>query len=245
MRVVLKLAVSELRETRGLGGTGSTLFQIENVHGNRIGSNYFTCTLMRTSQYSPTCDNNVLRSRTGHPTPDTPQITLSRRLNEMERSMYIQSGSIFVWEESDDELGLKRWTDGKMWSQSRMREPYLFYDEKVANESTDNPGNQSPSTQAVFRFVDGKSRASSASSILTHFDRSAHRPSGLVKQAYSALVMVSPGSQPRKWHLTAYFTYDDLQHLPSIDNDPTLRSIIVPEGVYRSEFLSINFGAGS
>lgn len=91
-----------------------------------------------------------------------------------------------------------------------------------------------PSTQAVFRFVDGKSRASSASSILTHFDRSAHRPSGLVKQAYSALVMVSPGSQPRKWHLTAYFTYDDLQHLPSIDNDPTLRSIIVPEGVYRS-----------
>lgn len=59
---------------------------------------------------------------------------VSRRLNEMERSMYIQSGSIFVWEESDDELGLKRWTDGKMWSQSRMREvkfqaqfPNVFY----------------------------------------------------------------------------------------------------------------------
>ncbi len=45
-----------------------------------------------------------------------------RRLNELERSNYIQSGSLFVWEESDDEMGLKRWTDGRVWSQSRMRE---------------------------------------------------------------------------------------------------------------------------
>lgn len=45
-----------------------------------------------------------------------------RRLNEMERTRYITSGSLFVWEESDDEMGLKRWTDGRVWSQSRMRE---------------------------------------------------------------------------------------------------------------------------
>ena len=78
-----------------------------------------------------------------------------RRLNELERATYIQSGAIFVWEESDDEMGLKRWTDNRgmviwnvtwisklihldilAWSQSRMREPYLFYDEKI---STDEP----------------------------------------------------------------------------------------------------------
>lgn len=47
---------------------------------------------------------------------------VERRLNEVERSMYIRSGSIFVWEESEDDLGLKRWTDGRVWSQSRMRE---------------------------------------------------------------------------------------------------------------------------
>jgi hypothetical protein len=47
---------------------------------------------------------------------------VTRRLNEVERSMYINSGAIFVWEESDDDLGLKRWTDGRVWSQSRMRE---------------------------------------------------------------------------------------------------------------------------
>jgi Gti1/Pac2 family protein len=47
---------------------------------------------------------------------------VTRRLNEVERSMYIASGAIFIWEESDDDLGLKRWTDGRVWSQSRMRE---------------------------------------------------------------------------------------------------------------------------
>lgn len=47
---------------------------------------------------------------------------VQRRLNELERSTYITSGSLFVWEESDDEMGLKRWTDGRVWSQSRMRE---------------------------------------------------------------------------------------------------------------------------
>jgi hypothetical protein len=33
-----------------------------------------------------------------------------RRLNEMERSMFVQSGAIFVWEQGEDDSGLKRWT---------------------------------------------------------------------------------------------------------------------------------------
>ena len=41
-------------------------------------------------------------------------------------------------------------------------------------------------------------------------------------------------SKPRKWHLTAYFTYADLQSLPTIDNDQNLRSIPVPAGIYKS-----------
>lgn len=44
-----------------------------------------------------------------------------RRLNDPERAAFIKSGSVFVWQESDDELGLKRWTDGLIWSASRMR----------------------------------------------------------------------------------------------------------------------------
>lgn len=43
---------------------------------------------------------------------------ITRRLNEAERSMCIRSGSVFVWEESEDESGLKRWT-GQL--------PLMFY----------------------------------------------------------------------------------------------------------------------
>lgn len=33
-----------------------------------------------------------------------------KRLNETERAMLIRPGAIFVWFESEDENGLKRWT---------------------------------------------------------------------------------------------------------------------------------------
>lgn len=48
--------------------------------------------------------------------------------------MYVRSGSVFVWEENEDDAGIKRWTDGCMWSQSRMREPFLFYEEKLLDD---------------------------------------------------------------------------------------------------------------
>ncbi|KAN0123710.1 Gti1/Pac2 family domain containing protein [Russula decolorans] len=158
---------------------------------------------------------------------------VTRRLNEVERSMYITSGAIFVWEESDDDLGLKRWTDGRVWSQSRMREPYLFYDERLPSDearTTDHPTRSSGN----FRFVDGIARSGPISPALSHYDRSEHHPLGLVKQAYSAWVLENQEVKPRKWHLTAYFTYADLPQIPTIDQDPMLCSMVVPVGVYRS-----------
>lgn len=59
---------------------------------------------------------------------------ITRRLNDLERSVNIRSGTVFVWEESDRESGIKRWTDGRLCSQSRMREPFLFYDERLPEE---------------------------------------------------------------------------------------------------------------
>ena len=35
---------------------------------------------------------------------------ITKRLNEAERTMLIRPGAIFVWFESEDENGLKRWT---------------------------------------------------------------------------------------------------------------------------------------
>ncbi|KAK0239897.1 Gti1/Pac2 family-domain-containing protein [Armillaria nabsnona] len=157
---------------------------------------------------------------------------VTRRLNEAERSMSVRSGAVFVWEERDDESGLKRWTDGRLWGQSRMREPYLFYDEKLPSHGGEP--STSPRSPPAFRFVDGVSRTIPSSSALLHQDRSGGNHPGLIKQAYSAWVQLSPTGTPRKWHLTAYFTYADLPTIPTVDADAILRNIIVPPGIYQS-----------
>lgn len=84
-----------------------------------------------------------------------------------------------------------------------------------------------------YRFVDGPSRTWS-SSAQSHYDRSDKHPMGLVKQAYSALVADPVDGRQRKWHLTAYFTYSDLPSIPTVDQDPVLRNLTVPQGIYRS-----------
>lgn len=77
---------------------------------------------------------------------------IRRRLSPNERDL-LQSGEVFVWEEADYKGGLERWTDGRKWwvavpifkrpvlrklnsfshyrGASRMREPFLFYEEKA------------------------------------------------------------------------------------------------------------------
>lgn len=82
--------------------------------------------------------------------------------------------------------------------------------------------------------MDGIAKSGPVSPALSHYDRSEHHPLGLVKQAYSAWVLDNPGVKPRKWHLTAYFTYADLHQIPTIDQDPVLRGVTVPVGMYRS-----------
>ncbi|KAJ7219543.1 Gti1/Pac2 family-domain-containing protein [Mycena pura] len=152
---------------------------------------------------------------------------ITQRLDDQEKASLIQSGAVFVWEESYDTSGLKRWTDGRVWSQSRMREPYLFYDEKLGDESDcPDQGFQ------TYRFVNGVSRGGPTSSAISHKERSTKPHRGLVKQAYSAWVVEHPKSHPRKWHITAYFIYDDLPYIPTVDQDPRLCSIVVPSGLY-------------
>lgn len=49
-----------------------------------------------------------------------------RRLHDKERKM-IRSGSVFVFDET--ESGVKRWTDGRLWSPSRILGNFLIYRE--------------------------------------------------------------------------------------------------------------------
>ncbi|KAI8580250.1 hypothetical protein K450DRAFT_237562 [Umbelopsis ramanniana AG] len=52
---------------------------------------------------------------------------VSRRLQEKERNCLVRSGSVFVFDEK--ESGIKRWTDGLVWSPSRILGNFLVYRE--------------------------------------------------------------------------------------------------------------------
>ncbi|KAG8835359.1 hypothetical protein FRC17_003842 [Serendipita sp. 399] len=167
--------------------------------------------------------------------------------------MYVRSGSVFVWEESEDDAGIKRWTDGCMWSQSRMREPFLFYEEKVqedrATPTSKSRGHSvgessSPSLSSLTPMRSSSSHGSHSAtcSVPQAYSNAVNSPfgdghgygTGLVKQAYSAYVTQPGTSIRKKLHLTAYFTYGDLANLPTLESEPALWNIVIPQGIYRS-----------
>ncbi|KAJ8522250.1 hypothetical protein ONZ45_g1152 [Pleurotus djamor] len=151
---------------------------------------------------------------------------IKRRLATTEREQ-LKTGNVFVWEEAEDDGGLLRWTDGRRWSQSRMRGDYLYYEEKV--ETTQEEKDAKAARRAR--------RASDPSAIIPPPTRRKDRPTkpnGLTKQTYSALVHLPGSSVPRKWHVVAYFSGNDYTRLPVIENYEYLRGIRVPPGVYVS-----------
>ncbi|GJJ12548.1 hypothetical protein Clacol_006791 [Clathrus columnatus] len=181
---------------------------------------------------------------------------VERRLNEGERNMFIRSGAVFVWEESDGEYGLKRWTDGRMWTPSRAREPFLFYEclkqalprrkyHLAIRTSNDAPPlisiDRCQSAYRIriagsYRFVEISPQSQPASSLITYsysqHERQDIRSMSLVKQAYSSWT-VDPKGEKKKWHITAYFTKSDWNDLPAPTGDPSLAKIKIPSGIYQ------------
>ncbi|KAH7882567.1 Gti1/Pac2 family-domain-containing protein [Phlebopus sp. FC_14] len=151
---------------------------------------------------------------------------IRRRLTASEREQ-LASGNVFVWEEAENDGGLLRWTDGRRWSQSRMRGDYLFYEEKM--ETTQEEKDAKAALRAR-RAVDPHAIVPPTN---RRKDRP-NRPNGLTKQTYSALVYLPGSSHPRKWHVVAYFSGDDYMRLPVIENYENLRGLRVPDGIFVS-----------
>ncbi|CAE6398945.1 unnamed protein product [Rhizoctonia solani] len=151
---------------------------------------------------------------------------ITHRLSAADRDL-LRSGEVFCWEEADYKGGLERWTDGRKWSQSRMREPFLFYTENVMMTPEEK---EAKAARRARRPSDPRER-SKAPQPFRRQDRPA-KPDGLTKQTYSAWVTLPGTTTARKWHLTAYFTGNDYHGLPTVDQDPYLSQIIVPPNVY-------------
>ncbi|EJD05514.1 uncharacterized protein FOMMEDRAFT_145033 [Fomitiporia mediterranea MF3/22] len=150
---------------------------------------------------------------------------IKRRLTSEERDQ-LCSGNVFVWEEAEHKGGLERWTDGRRWSQSRMKGEYLFYEEKV--ETTEEEKQAKAARRA------SRNAGHPVPNVPTRRQDRPAKPNGLTKQTYSTQVYLSSQQSPRKWHIVAYFSGTDYTRLPVIENFEYLRRIRIPDGIFFS-----------
>lgn len=143
---------------------------------------------------------------------------VQRRLSEKERQS-IRSGSVFVWDER--EAGMRRWTDGKSWSASRVAGSFLNYREmegKRGGNSFSSPSQKTGSPE------DGHDAPADGAS-----DGYRYKPDGLIKQSFSITT-----SQSQHLHLISYFARSDpgAGMLPQPSSDPQLRHVHPQKGMY-------------
>lgn len=146
---------------------------------------------------------------------------VQRRLSEKERQQ-IKSGSVFVWDER--EAGMRRWTDGKSWSASRVSGSFLTYREMEGKR-----GGSAVPTPPVPKRASGKSPDGSANgdSDGEGPDGYRYKPDGLMKQSFS--ITTSSGQH---LHLISYYSRSNSNNLPQPTNDAQLRHIRPPKNMY-------------
>lgn len=151
---------------------------------------------------------------------------VQRRLSEKERQS-IRSGSVFVWDER--EAGMRRWTDGKSWSASRVSGSFLTYREMEGKR-----GGGSVSQNTVSRA--GKTPESTRGSDEDRGDGTdegpdgyRYKPDGLMKQSFS--ITTSTGQH---LHLISYYSrsHPAAANLQQPTTDPALRHVRPQKGLY-------------
>lgn len=157
---------------------------------------------------------------------------IRRRLSERER-LQIGSGSVFVWDER--EAGLRRWTDGKAWSASRVSGSFLTYREMdssrkdidSSSSSSSGAGRKRKNTEAH-----GKRGSSGATPDGAESDDAAgykYKQNGLFKQSFSLTTTTK-----LKLHLISYYTREDITEgrLVQPSMDPRFKDLRIPLDMY-------------
>ncbi|ORY94901.1 Gti1/Pac2 family-domain-containing protein [Syncephalastrum racemosum] len=159
---------------------------------------------------------------------------VGRRLQEKERQL-VKSGAVFCFDEN--ESGIKRWTDGLVWSPSRILGNFLVYRELDKRASTSTNNDDTKAASACFgqnnlcmnRSEHQRERALVGS--LTSSYR--FKRNGLIKKSMSLVV---DGVQQ---HLISYYTKEDVlaSQLPTPSKVPHLAALdISPELLVRQNF---------
>ncbi|KAF8622006.1 hypothetical protein AX15_007360 [Amanita polypyramis BW_CC] len=162
-----------------------------------------------------------------------PRIT--RRLNDAERRSMIKSGAVFVF--SVEESGIKRWTDGLLWSPSRIVGNFLVYRE--INERTSSRGSHRkpyPNDEASRALVrrnspDSLSGAYKSQLASAHGgnDQGTFKPNGLIKKTITVTI---EGSD---LHLISYYTSEDIRSgkLKRPTSRPDIMALPMPPHIFR------------
>ncbi|KAK6365021.1 Gluconate transport-inducing protein [Exophiala oligosperma] len=148
---------------------------------------------------------------------------VQRRLSEKERQS-IRSGSVFVWDER--EAGMRRWTDGKSWSASRVSGSFLTYREMEGKRGSNsfvtpaNKGTKTPDSNPD-DLQNGDAEEGP--------DGYRYKPDGLMKQSFSITT-----SQGQHLHLISYYSrsHPTAQGLRQPSTDPNLAHVQPAKGLY-------------
>lgn len=137
---------------------------------------------------------------------------VQHRLSSKERND-IRSGHVFVWDEH--EAGMRRWTDGRTWSPSRVSGSFLTYRELSTKRRPRRHNKMTP----VYSY----------------------KPNGLIKQSFSICTATNQKLHLISY-ITKDDVYTGSLLQPS--SDPKLRQIAVPIGLY-PELNPVDTNAGS
>ncbi|EEH37527.1 cAMP-independent regulatory protein pac2 [Paracoccidioides lutzii Pb01] len=148
---------------------------------------------------------------------------VQRRLSEKERQS-IKSGSVFVWDER--EAGMRRWTDGKSWSASRVSGSFLTYREM---EGKRGGGHVTQASRAGKTPDSNRGSDEDAGDGEEGPDGYRYKPDGLMKQSFS--ITTSTGQH---LHLISYYarSHPTAPGLNQPSTDPALRHIRPQKGLY-------------
>ncbi|KAJ2160817.1 Gluconate transport-inducing protein [Coemansia sp. RSA 552] len=170
-----------------------------------------------------------------------------RRLSDAERAA-IRSGSVFVWEEG--ESGMKRWTDGRSWSPSRVQGCFLTYHEWQGRRRAQRrpsfhtmhgfslPAGMHGVPMGIARyghFIGGPTKAGS-----TQVQYGFPKENGMLKKALS--IRTTDGM---KLHIIAYYSKEDhaQRRLMTPTTDPNFPRLVVPPNLYPDMSPESMYGA--
>ncbi|KAJ1668716.1 Gluconate transport-inducing protein [Coemansia sp. RSA 1813] len=162
---------------------------------------------------------------------------VQRRFSDRERQT-IRSGAVYVWDE--EETGMRRWTDGRTWSPSRVHGCFLIYYELEGrrHQFVSKAGSANGGTRGS-----RGSRPAGQGSSSRHAPYDPSPPSimqkeqGLIKKALSLCT-----NDKHKLHLVCYYSREDVEAgcLTSPTNDPMFNGI----EVYEERYPEISYSNG-